>query len=60
MKNVVFWDTKPPFAPHKRHNYVSDIEPSRLMLYKILSFHGGDYDECRLLGFQNVRGWDGF
>jgi hypothetical protein len=30
--------------------YVSDTEPSRLMLCKIWGFHGGDFKECRLLG----------
>jgi hypothetical protein len=23
------------------------------MLFKIWSFHGGDYEECRLLGYKN-------
>jgi hypothetical protein len=30
-------------------NYVSATEPSQLILCKILGFHGGDYEECRLL-----------
>jgi hypothetical protein len=46
MKNVVFWDIKAKFVPHRKH-YVSTTEPSRLML---LGFHGGDYEECRLVG----------
>jgi hypothetical protein len=31
-------------------HYVSTTDPSRLMLCKILGFHGGEYEECRLLG----------
>jgi hypothetical protein len=52
MKNVVFWDIKPHFIPHGRH-IVSTTEHSRLMLCKIRSFHGGDYEECRLQGYEN-------
>jgi hypothetical protein len=49
MKNIVFWDIKTQFVPHRKH-HVSATESGRLMLCKILSFHGGDYEECRLLG----------
>jgi hypothetical protein len=49
MKNAVFWDVKTQFVPHRRHN-VSATEPSQLMLCKIWGFHGGDYEEYRLLG----------
>jgi hypothetical protein len=49
MKNAVFWDIKIQFVSHRKH-YVSATEPSRLMLCKISGFHGGDYEECRLLG----------
>jgi hypothetical protein len=49
MKNVFFWDSKTQFVPHRKH-YVSAREASRLMLCKILGFHGGDYEECCLLG----------
>jgi hypothetical protein len=49
MKNVVFWDIKTQFLPHMR-NHFSATESSRLILCKILGFHGGDYEECRLLG----------
>jgi hypothetical protein len=52
MKNAVFWDIRTQFVPHRKH-YVSVTELSRLMLCKILGFHGGDYDECRLLGYKN-------
>jgi hypothetical protein len=48
MKNVVFWDIKTQFVLHRRH--VSAIESSHFMLYKIGGFHGGDYEECCLLG----------
>jgi hypothetical protein len=34
-------------------HYISAIEPSRLMLFKILGFHGRYYEEFRLLGFKN-------
>jgi hypothetical protein len=33
MKNVVLWDIKPQFVPHRRH--VSATELSELMLCKI-------------------------
>jgi hypothetical protein len=52
MKNAVFWDIKTKFTPHRRH-YVSATESSRLKLCKICGFHGGDYEECRLLGYEN-------
>jgi hypothetical protein len=47
MKTAVFWDIESQFLPHRKH--VSATETSRLMLRKIWSFHGGDYDECRLV-----------
>jgi hypothetical protein len=53
MKNAVFWDTKTQFVPHRKTHYVSATEPSRLMLCTIWGFHGGDYEECRLLGYEN-------
>jgi hypothetical protein len=52
MKNDVIWDIKTQFVLHRRH-YVSATESSRLMLCKIWGFHGGDYEECRLLGYKN-------
>jgi hypothetical protein len=51
MKSAVFWDIKNQFVPHRKH-YVSATEPIRLMLYRILGFHGGDDEECRLLGYK--------
>jgi hypothetical protein len=47
MKNAVSWYIKTQFIPHGKH--FSDTEPSRLMLCKIRGFHGGDYEEYRLL-----------
>jgi hypothetical protein len=35
------------------NNFVSATELSQLMLCKICGFHGGDYEECRLLGYKN-------
>jgi hypothetical protein len=51
MKNAVFWDIATQSVPHREH--VSAREPSRLMLCKICGFHGGNYEECRLLGYSN-------
>jgi hypothetical protein len=48
MKNIVFWNIKTQSVPHRKH-YVSAEEPSLLMLCKISGFHGGDYEESRLL-----------
>jgi hypothetical protein len=52
MNHEVLWDIKSQFVPYRRH-YVSATELSRLMLCKIRGFHGGDFDECRLLGCRN-------
>jgi hypothetical protein len=49
MKSAVVCYIKIQFVPHRRH-FFSAIEPSRLMLCKILGFHGGDDKECCLLG----------
>jgi hypothetical protein len=49
MRNVVFWDIRTQFVPHRK-NYVSATKPRRLMLCKNLGFHGGDYEESRLVG----------
>jgi hypothetical protein len=35
-----------------KHN-VSVGEPSRLTLNKVWGFHGGDYEECRLMRYKN-------
>jgi alpha-N-acetylglucosamine transferase len=53
MKNGVFWDIKTQFVPHRKH-YFSATESSRIMLCKILGFHGSDYEECRLLDCDSV------
>jgi hypothetical protein len=52
MKNSVFWDIKTQLVPHRRH-IVSITESSRLILWKISGFYGGDYEECRLQGYKN-------
>jgi hypothetical protein len=36
-------------------HYISTTEPSQLMRCKIRGFHGGNYEECRLLGCCVVR-----
>jgi hypothetical protein len=51
MKNVVFWDIKTQFVPHRKH--VSATKHITLMLCKISSFQGGDYEECDILGYKN-------
>jgi hypothetical protein len=50
MKNAVFWDIKTPVRTSRENYYVSAAELSQLILCKICGFHGGDYEECRLLG----------
>jgi hypothetical protein len=47
--NTVFWGIKMQLVPHRKH-ITSPTEPSLLMRCKILGFHGGDYEECRLVG----------
>jgi hypothetical protein len=51
-KNDVWWDIKIQFVPHRWH-YVSATEPNQLTLCKMWGIHGGDYEECRLLGYKN-------
>jgi hypothetical protein len=53
MKNVVFWDIKMPARTSLETHYVPATEPSRLMLCNIGGFHGGDYEEYLLLGYEN-------
>jgi hypothetical protein len=53
MKNVVFWDIITPGRTSQETHYVSTTESSRLMLCKIWGFHGGNYEEWRLLGYKN-------
>jgi hypothetical protein len=45
LKNAVFRDTS------EEIHYFSAAEPSRLILFKILGLHDGDYGECRLQGY---------
>jgi hypothetical protein len=43
MKNVVFWDIKTHFIPHRKH-HISATEPSLLMLFKARGVHCGEYE----------------
>jgi hypothetical protein len=52
MKNAVFWNIKNPVRTSQETHYVSATEPSQLTLCRIWGFHGGDYEECRLLGYK--------
>jgi hypothetical protein len=52
MKNVVFLDIKTQFVLQRRHITSTLQSSAQLMLYKIWGFHGGDYEECRLLGYK--------
>jgi hypothetical protein len=49
MRHTVFWDMETQLVHHRKHT-VSATASSRLMLCKIC-FNGGDYEECRLLGY---------
>jgi hypothetical protein len=53
VKNAVFCDMKTLLLIHRGH--VSATQSSQLVLCKIWGFHGGDYEECRLLGCDAVR-----
>jgi hypothetical protein len=54
MKNVVFWDIKTLFVLHRRH-ITSPLQSSaKSMLCKIRRSHGGDYEECRPLGYKTT------
>jgi hypothetical protein len=52
MKNAVFWDIKKTVRSSQETHYVSVTEASLLMLCRIWGFHGGGYEECRLLGYK--------
>jgi hypothetical protein len=52
MKNAVFWDINTVRISQETH-YVSATKHSRLILCKIWGFQGGDYEECRLLGYKH-------
>jgi hypothetical protein len=45
---------KSPVRTSQETNYVSATETSRLVLFNIWGFHGGDYEEYRLLGCDAV------
>jgi hypothetical protein len=42
-----------PVRTSQEKHYVSTTESIRLMLCKIWDLHGGDYEECGLLGYKN-------
>jgi hypothetical protein len=50
MKNAVLWEINTQLV--QETYYISITEPSRLMLYKIWGFHGGDYQKYHLLGYK--------
>jgi hypothetical protein len=43
---------KNPLHTSQETHYVSATEPSRWMLCKIWGFHGGGYEECRILRYK--------
>jgi hypothetical protein len=45
---------KYPVRTSQESHYFSAAEPNRLILCKISDFHGGDYEEYRLLGCHAV------
>jgi hypothetical protein len=49
MKNVIFWDIKLQFIPHRNH-MTHQLESSRLMFCRIVGFDAGVYEESRILG----------
>jgi hypothetical protein len=51
MKNAVFLDIKPS-SYLTRDTLRLRYTASQLMLRKISGFHGGDYEECSLLGYK--------
>jgi hypothetical protein len=64
MKNVVSWDIKiqlvsqsrgiwNPVLSSQETHYISTTESGQFMLCKICGFHGGDYEEFRLLWYKN-------
>jgi hypothetical protein len=51
MQNVVFWDTTTQFVLHRRH-ITSPLQSSAgYVRFGVLN--GSDYEECRLLGYNN-------
>jgi hypothetical protein len=52
MKNVVFWDIKHQFVPQRRHITSSLQSPASSCYVRFSGFHGGDYEECRLLRYK--------
>jgi hypothetical protein len=52
MKNVVFWGKKTQFIPHRKH-ITSSLQSQPLNAIKFRGLHSRDYEECRLLGYNN-------
>jgi hypothetical protein len=48
-----FWDKRNQVRTSQETHNFSATDPSRLMLYKIGSVHGDDYEECCLLRYKN-------
>jgi hypothetical protein len=42
-----------PVRTSQEKHYFSATGSNRLMLCEVGGFHGGDYEECRLLGYTN-------
>jgi hypothetical protein len=53
LKNVVFWDIKTQFVLHREH-ITSPLQSQAVMLCKTRGFHGGNYEDGRLLGCDAV------
>jgi hypothetical protein len=53
MKNFVFWDINPQFVLHRRQITSPLQSPASECYVKIWGFQGGDYEECRFLGYKN-------
>jgi hypothetical protein len=56
MKNVVLWDTENQFVPHRKH-ITFPLQRPACYWYKIWCFHCGDYEECRLLGYEKTSSY---
>jgi hypothetical protein len=53
MKNAVFWNIKKQIRTQQETHCVSATKTRRLMLCKIWSIQGSDYEQWRLLGYKN-------
>jgi hypothetical protein len=48
LSQEVLWPSGPRIVSESRTRYFSNIDSQ----YKIWGFHGGDYEDCRLLGYK--------